>query len=61
MASELLAAVPLPWQLADPGRRNTAVKELTPDPQQRTAALSALAACLAFQVDSAARYGHDPD
>ncbi|MEU6022634.1 hypothetical protein [Micromonospora sp. NPDC047134] len=61
VASELVAALPLPWQLADPGRRNTAVKELLPGPEQRTVALSALSACLAFQVDTAARYGDDPN
>ncbi|WP_433117172.1 hypothetical protein [Micromonospora sp. CA-246542] len=36
------------------------IRDLPPDPEQRALALSALEACLAFQVNSAARYGEEP-
>ncbi|MGC4746900.1 hypothetical protein ACLQ28_14725 [Micromonospora sp. DT201] len=60
VAPELLASLPQSWQVADPGRRHTAIKELPPGSAQRAMALSALEACLAFQLDAVARYGDDP-
>ncbi|MEU4333474.1 hypothetical protein AB0F59_02480 [Micromonospora lupini] len=60
VAPELLASLPPSWQLADSGRRHMAIKELPPGPEERAVALSALEACLAFQLDSASRYGEDP-
>ncbi|WP_422737905.1 hypothetical protein ACN263_00730 [Micromonospora sp. WMMD729] len=37
------------------------IRDLPADPEHRSLALSALEACLAFQVNSAARYGDDPN
>ncbi|MFI5926422.1 hypothetical protein ACIA3K_10570 [Micromonospora sp. NPDC051543] len=37
------------------------IRDLPADPEHRSLALSALEACLAFQVKSAARYGDDPN
>ncbi|MFY1618932.1 hypothetical protein [Micromonospora sp. WMMD736] len=57
---ELLASLPPSWQAAESGRRHPVIRDLPADPEQRALALSALEACLAFQVNSAARYGEDP-
>ncbi|MET8278706.1 hypothetical protein [Micromonospora sp. NPDC005174] len=57
---ELLASLPPSWQAAESGRRHPVIRDLPPDPEQRALALSALEACLAFQVNSAARYGEEP-
>lgn len=56
-----LLALPPSWQAADSGRRHPVIRDLPADPEQRALALSALEACLAFQVNAAARYGEDPN
>jgi hypothetical protein len=57
----LLAALPLPWQIADLVERGHAVRTTPPTPENRGVALTALAACLAYCVETKARYGDDPD
>ncbi|MEU7926604.1 hypothetical protein [Micromonospora sp. NPDC049801] len=58
---EMLAAVPVPWRLADPVERGKATRELPPSPPQRAEALRALETCLAYLVDVRDRYGDDTD
>lgn len=48
----LVAALPMPWQVADQIQRTRAIKQLPPDAEQRALALSALEACLAYVVDA---------
>ncbi|MFI6267289.1 hypothetical protein [Micromonospora zamorensis] len=61
VAPELLAALPVPWRLADPVERGKATRELLPGPQQRDEALQALEMCLAYLVDVRDRYGDETD
>ncbi|MFG1883738.1 hypothetical protein [Micromonospora sp. NPDC049102] len=61
VAPEMLAAVPLPWRLADPVERGRATRELPPGPPQRAEALRALETCLAYLVDVRDRYGDETD
>lgn len=58
---DLLAALPLPWRIADLVERGHAMRKTAPTPENRSVALSALAACLAYCVEAKARYGDDPD
>jgi hypothetical protein len=58
---ELSASLPPSWQVADSGRRHPVIRDLPADPEHRALALSALEACLAFQVNATARYGEDPN
>ncbi|CCH15528.1 Protein of unknown function [Micromonospora lupini str. Lupac 08] len=61
VAPEILAAVPIPWRLADPVERGKATRELLPGPQQRIEALRALGRCLAYLVHVRDRHGDEPD
>ncbi|MET8083992.1 hypothetical protein [Micromonospora sp. NPDC005237] len=61
VAPEMLAAVPVPWRLADPVERGKAARELPPGPQQQVEALRALETCLAYLVDVRDRCGDEPD
>ncbi|MET8278704.1 hypothetical protein [Micromonospora sp. NPDC005174] len=57
----MLAAVPVPWRLADPVERGKATRELPPDPLHRVEALTALETCLAYLIDVRDRYGDETD
>jgi hypothetical protein len=61
VAPEMLAAVPVPWRLADPVERGKVTRELPPDPPHRAEALTALETCLAYLVDVRDRYGDETD
>ncbi|MFI5926421.1 hypothetical protein ACIA3K_10565 [Micromonospora sp. NPDC051543] len=57
----MLAAVPVPWRLADPVERGKATRELPPDPLYRAEALTAFETCLAYLVDVRDRHGNETD
>lgn len=62
VAPELVAALPGPWQQANPSLRRKAIDGVpVTDPEQRAVALVALAECFAYMADVRARHGEEPD